>query len=147
MDKLSIVELFNLSKLPKAEWTHEAHLLVGVWYLKTYNFEDAICRLREKIILLNLFHGTENHQSSGYHETLTLFWLKVIQIYINMNTEKGIEELSANFLSSRLSDRKLPFLFYDKDELLSPSCRAVYKEAQVELNVFTIQRLLNDSLL
>ena len=146
MERLNIVELFNQSKLPKPEWTHEAHLLVGIWYLKTYNFEDAICRLREKIILLNLFHGTVNHQSSGYHETLTLFWLKIIQIYININAENGIEELSANFLSSRLSDRELPFLFYDKDELLSPSCRAVYKEAQVELNVVTIQTLLRDSL-
>jgi hypothetical protein len=144
--QINIIERFNQTSLPKAEWTHDAHLLVGIWYLKKFSFEDAVCRLREKIILLNVFHGTENHQGSGYHETLTLFWLKVIQIYIDLHTEKGIETLSNDFLGSSLSDRGLPFIFYPKDKVLSPSYRAVYHEPDTALSMLTITDLLRNAL-
>lgn len=42
---LSIVERFNSTTLPKSEWTHEAHCIVALWYLSTYEYYDAVCRI------------------------------------------------------------------------------------------------------
>jgi hypothetical protein len=134
-----LIEKFDQRTLPKSEWTHEAHLTVALWYIHTYEFDDAVCRLKLGIILLNNFHGTENTKDSGYHETLTIFWAQVISIYLRLNTSKDIEGLTANFLKSALASRSLPFKFYGKRELLSSNFRAIYKEPTLEkLTLMTI---------
>ena len=127
-----IVDQFVQSSLPKNEWTQQAHLTVAIWHLKNYSFDDAVCRLRSGIILLNKFHGTENNYKSGYHETLTIFWCKVISCYIEINPGKNIEELISGFLSSKLAARELPFNFYVKEEVLSSAFRAVYHEPTLQ---------------
>ena len=101
-------------------------------YLHTYEFDDAVCRLRSGIILLNSVHGTENTERSGYHDTLTIFWAKVISIYIELNPLNSLKELNENFFKSALADKELPFDFYWKEEILSSAYRAVYHEPTLE---------------
>ena len=129
-----LIEKFNTSTLPKSDWTHHAHLTVALWYVDNYEFDDAICRLRSGIILLNKFNDTENTDRSGYHETLTIFWAKVISIYIQLNPLSSLKELHENLLKSTVADKELPFQFYLKREIRSPAYRAVYHEP-------TLQRL------
>jgi len=128
-----IIEQFNASSLSKSEWTHSAHLMVAFWHIKNYNFNDAICQLRSKIILLNHFHGTANNGHSGYHETLTIFWGKVIALYLKNNSTYSFEESVNHFLTSSLASKNYPFDFYKKEELLSPEYRAVYHEPSLHL--------------
>ena len=140
----SLIEKFNQTTLPKSEWTHKAHLTVALWYLYTYEFDDAVCRLKSGIILLNKFHGTENTQKSGYHETLTIFWMKVISIYIELNPSYNHEVLTNNFLNSALVNKEFPFDFYLKKEILSPAFRAIYHEPTLEkLNSEVIRKILS----
>lgn len=126
-----LIEKFNQAIIPKSEWTHQSHLTVALWYLYTYEFDDAVCRLRSGIVLLNNFHGTENTDRSGYHETLTIFWAKLISMYIKLNPASKLEELTDKFLSSALADRDLPFRFYAKEEIFSSAYRAVYHEPTI----------------
>jgi len=139
-----LIEKFNKTTLPKSEWTHHAHLTVALWYVDNYEFYDAICRLRSGIVLLNKFHGTDNTDRSGYHETLTIFWAKVISIYIELNPLNSLKELHENLLRSTVANRELPFEFYLKEEILSPAYRAVYHEPTLQkLDVDTIHVTLN----
>lgn len=108
---LSLIEKFNQHILPKEEWTHEAHLRVALWYIHTYELDDAVCRLKAGIILLNHFHGTENTNRSGYHETLTIFWANVIWMYGKLNVSKNKQEITEGFLNSTLAGKELPFKF------------------------------------
>ncbi|MBK9249165.1 MAG: hypothetical protein IPM69_13890 [Ignavibacteria bacterium] len=142
----SIVNQFNSATLPKSEWTHEAHCIVALWYLSTYEFYDAVCRIKSGIITLNNAQQTANTSSSGYHETITLFWSKVIEIYIGMNKQAGLEELTNGFFQSQLADRELPFEFYDKDYLLGAQLRCMYypPDSQ-EINEHTLQAILQNS--
>lgn len=126
-----LIQQFNLSTLSKAEWTHEAHLLVALWHIKHYGLADAICQLRSKIILLNHFHGTANNKQSGYNETLTVFWSQVIDKYLKENSG-SFEELVNRFLVSASASKTFPFEFYKKEELLSPDYRAVYHKATIK---------------
>lgn len=143
-DLAQLLAEFRTQTLSKAAWTHEAHLCVGLCYVKQYSMEDAICRLRAGIILLNDAHGTENTENSGYHETLTIFWAKVIFIYIEMHPDMSIEELPQHFLKTRLARRDFPFEFYERESLLSSAYRAAYRAPERKiLNRHAIQHYLD----
>ena len=93
---------------------------------------------------MNKFHGTENTDRSGYHETLTIFWAKVISIYIELNPLIGLKELHEKLLKSTVADKELPFHFYLKREVLSSAYRAVYHEPTLEkLNSEALREILN----
>ena len=72
------IHQFERGTLPKATWTHAAHLAVGAWYLASFPEEVAIERMRKGIRHYNECVGTRNTADSGYHQTLTLFWLGII---------------------------------------------------------------------
>jgi len=120
-----LVYKFKERSLPKAEWTHEAHLTVAIWHMSNDDFFEAICQLKSGIILLNASHQTENTSKSGYHETLTIFWSKVIFLFIKANANLPIEHLVNKFLNSEFADKTLPYKFYQKDDLFSAMARSI----------------------
>jgi hypothetical protein len=140
-----LVTSFNNRTLSKNEWTHESHLIVAVCFLSTYDFFEAVCRLKSGIILLNNSHLTQNTSNGGYHETLTIFWSKVISTYIKLSGETPIEHLVNNFLNSSLADRQLPFKFYEKEKLLSTDYRTIYNmEDKRTIDELTIKSILTE---
>lgn len=140
-----LAEKFRNQTLLKEEWTHHSHLIVALWFVSKYDFYEAVCRLKSGIIQLNAFHKTENTSSSGYHETLTIFWAKIIHLYISSNQQLPLVSLVNNFLNSGLSSRSLPFEFYDKNELLSSEYRCIYGEPKLkEINKSEIESILNN---
>jgi len=70
---------FERGTWPKSAWNHAAHLAVAACYLIEYPDEDAASRMRRGIVHYNQCVGTVNSNHSGYHETLTLFWLAVVK--------------------------------------------------------------------
>ena len=40
------VERFEACTLPKAEWTHQAHLLIALWYLSRRGPDEALTIVR-----------------------------------------------------------------------------------------------------
>lgn len=81
-DILDLVKRFEEKTLPAHEWTHTAHLIVGFYYLKNYTWEEAQARLRASIIAYNEAVGITNSPTSGYHETITFFWLHFLKRFL-----------------------------------------------------------------
>jgi len=54
--------------LPCPEWTHQAHLTVGLWHAREYPPAEALDRVRAGIQRYNLACGVENTTTRGYHE-------------------------------------------------------------------------------
>lgn len=121
-----LMQAFQTHVLPKNEWTHNAHLAAAIWFLRTYGLDEATCRLKSNIMSYNLSVGGKNDGSNGYHETLTIFWLEVANYFVVQNSALSLKDCTNAFLSSPLADRALPFLFYDKNELLATPARARY---------------------
>lgn len=119
-----LVDDFNKKTLSKELWTHEAHLTTAIWHLKHYDIDEATCLLKSGIISYNLSVGGINNGTRGYHETLTIFWIIVIDYYVRINQTKSLLETCNSFLKCSLVDKTLPFVFYEKDKLLSSSARA-----------------------
>jgi hypothetical protein len=119
-----LVKRFEDRTLPKSEWTHAAHLTVGLHYCVHHAFGVAKNLMSDGIYWLNDSHGTANTENSGYHETLTVFWLRQVADFIKANdTETDIAAV-ANKLVTELSDRNLPLKIYSRELLFSPAARA-----------------------
>jgi hypothetical protein len=56
-------------RLPKAEWTHEAHFAAALWLLR--HRDDVPAIMPDLIRAYNESVGTMNTDTTGYHETIT----------------------------------------------------------------------------
>ena len=131
---LTIVQRFISCTLPKAEWTHEAHLITCLWHLENYDQLESICLLRSRIITYNHSVGGQNTRTGGYHETLTQFYVKIIEQFLK-NLDKPnltFEEKCEKLLSSEIAEREYPLKYYTKELLYSLTCRATWVEPDLQ---------------
>jgi len=142
-----LAERFIDKTLPKEEWTHEAHLTVAAWHLKQYDFYEALCFMRSGIISYNLSVGGTNTSSKGYHETMTVFWMKLIDSFIRLNKERSLLDTCNKFLSSGLAKRDAPFHFYQRETILSTEARSLYIEPdKISVNERTVSHSLESKI-
>ena len=125
---LQLVQGFQSRTLDKTHWTHQAHQVAAIWYLVNYEADDALCRIRSGIIAYNLASGGENTGQNGYHETITIFWWRLIDLFIEKHRGLSFDELCTLFLQSAYCDRSAPLSFYSKERLLSSTARSRYLE-------------------
>lgn len=83
---------FEEGSYPKAEWTHRAHVIMAAAYLSRMSPEQALPVIRERIKAYNLAQGGENTETSGYHESLTVFWIAVVSRFLG-GLDAGIVRL------------------------------------------------------
>lgn len=117
---------FELKLLPKDQLTHEAHLTVGLHYLYHHDFFEALCLMKAAIITYNEAVGTPNSGDSGYHETLTAFWLRVLEKFLKGRREESLLALCNDFLSNPSAAKDLPLRYYDRERLFSVEARATW---------------------
>src|SRR5262249_47095927 len=95
----SFVAAFESGQLPKARWTHGAHLAIAFWYLRRLEQPLAAKQIRAGIRHYNDAKGAPNTDHSGYHETLTEFWIRVVSKFIaNAGYERSEVELVSELL-------------------------------------------------
>jgi hypothetical protein len=112
--------------LPRAEWTHEAHLSVGAWHVHHHGPEAALPLLRARIRDLNDRHGTVNSATSGYHETITAAYVRLIADFLAAAAPAELEPQVAALLASPLAERAALFRYWSRERLLSPEARAAW---------------------
>jgi hypothetical protein len=74
----AFIEGFEQGTFPKANWTHQAHVVMAAYYLTGHPVPDATRTIRARIPAYNVAQGGQNTDDSGYHETLTIFWIWVV---------------------------------------------------------------------
>jgi carbonic anhydrase len=124
----NVVRQFKDKTLPKEQWTHEAHFVVGLWHV-IHEPETALDTMRDAIRAYNEAVGGRNTATEGYHETLTVFYMKSLAHFAQ---EHGITAFSVenvdNLLKSHIVDRKYPLRFYAKPRLFSVQARQEWLE-------------------
>ena len=127
-----LIEGFENGSWLAAEWTHQAHLALGIWYLSKHDLSDATKLIRDGIKNYNEATGGQNTDTSGYHETITLFYIWYIKKYLtNIDPDRSLIELTNHFLELH-GDKKLPFEFYSKDLLMSVEARRDWVEPDLK---------------
>lgn len=130
IDKL--LTAFQSATLPRSEWNHEAHLIVALWYLQNYPETQAINRIRYGIQRYNRLSGIKTTKDNGYHETLTLFWIKMVISYLLITDKPRFFEPTAMSLIEKLGDVYLPFKYYSRKRLLSWEARISWIEPDLK---------------
>ena len=114
--------------LQKPEWTHHAHLRAGLWHVLHHGPFDALDLLRERIRAYNDAVGTANTDSSGYHETLTRFYVVVIDRFVSTADRSLDLDALAEQLIAAYGDRRLPLHHYSEARLFSAVARRAWIE-------------------
>jgi hypothetical protein len=128
----NLVERFFACTLPREEWTHQAHLVVGIWCIDQYGAGETLSRLRAGIRRLNDSHGTLNSPRGGYHETVTRAYVQLLSEFsehcgIAMSLKERVECL----LGSVLSDKDILLKFYSRQTLISTAARVYWVEPDI----------------
>ena len=123
-----LVARFRDCSLPCTEWTHAAHLTVGLWHARAFPPAEALDRVRVGIKRYNVACGTENTTTRGYHETLTRFYMTVIGNFLMAAEDRNDLLDLANNLIARLGHRELPLAYYSRERLMSSEARANWVE-------------------
>jgi hypothetical protein len=76
------VEAWKSGKLPKAEWTHAAHIAMAAYFAFDHAADATFAIMKAGILYHNASVGTPNTEDNGYHETLTRFWAGEIAAFV-----------------------------------------------------------------
>lgn len=129
---LALVRRFEDCTLPRGEWTHAAHLTVALWHLLQFEWPVAVARVRAGIRRYNAAHGIRQTPTGGYHETLTLFWLRRVRAFLEAGRNEGRALVHlANELAAT-ADRNLPLEYYTRERLFSTEARAGWVEPDLK---------------
>jgi hypothetical protein len=127
-----LISAFESCSLPRESWNHQAHLTVGLWYLVRHEKREATALIRRNIQKYNRAHGIVKTKTSGYHETITLFFIRVVSKYLSEAcTNNSIVEL-LNGLIDSYGDKNLPLVYYSKERLMSCEARTRWLEPDLK---------------
>jgi hypothetical protein len=128
----NLIAAFNNCTLPRCEWHHVAHLTVALWYLSQYKEQEAINRLRQGIQQYNAAVGIKTTKESGYHATITLFWIQIVHHYLLAAVARNSLLELANGLIQTYGDKNLPLKYYSRDLLMSWEARSHWIEPDLK---------------
>ncbi len=109
--------------LPRSRWNHAGHLVVGLVYLERYPRPEALRRLRSAIRGYNEATGGSNTETSGYHETLTRWFLESIDAWRRTTPGRDLTARVEALLAGPLADANAPLRYYRPEVLCSTEAR------------------------
>ncbi|MEO1056634.1 MAG: hypothetical protein AAFY28_06930 [Actinomycetota bacterium] len=123
-DATHILCHFGDHTLPKAEWTHDAHLAACWAVVATTSAPDALGFLRNAIRSYNEATGVANTPTSGYHETLTAYFVYTVA---------GLQADSVDaVLAAPRCRRDAPLRHWSRSRLFSECARSMWVEPDLE---------------
>ena len=115
-----LVRAFETCEIHPAEFKHYQHLAVALWYLRQLPYEAATEKMRGGIQRLAAAYG-----KTGYHETITIFWLKVVQGFLaDANAQEPFFEL-ANKLAGKYGQKNLISDYYSEERFPAQAKREI----------------------
>lgn len=127
MTDAEFLAAFENCTLPFAEWRHRAHLKVAYLYLRQWPFEQALEKVRQNIKRYNAATNTPEELERGYHETITVAWLRLVHFALS---EYGPAASADEFLERepQLLNKKGLLFFYSRDRIISWRAKAEFIE-------------------
>ena len=110
--------------LPRADWTHEAHLAATTYLLTRRPDIDLDMQLPGIIRRYNDSVGGVNDDTQGYHETITRLFLHGVRLFLaGSDADSLLHETVNELLFSPMSRRDWPLSFYSAERLFSVEAR------------------------
>lgn len=118
-----VVRAFEACTVAPEAFSHRAHLTVALWYLAHASASEATERMRRGLQRFITHHGKQ-----GYHETITLFWLKLVRHFLDQAAaNRPLPEL-ANELLARFGDSQFLFAHYSRELVHTATAKTTWVE-------------------
>ena len=122
-----LVRGFEDLTLPPQEFDHAGHLTVALWYLARRGETEASERMRGGLRKFAAYHG-----SNLYHETITLFWLRVVSAFLRREgAGRALHEV-ANLLAASRADKRLVFDYYSPELIGTDEAKSSWVEPDLK---------------
>jgi hypothetical protein len=125
-----VVRGFEDCETQPADFTHAAHLTVALWYLNSLGMPEATIKMRT-----HLLRFLNHYKEQCYNETITIFWLRVVQSFMKAAPAAGEEGMKgrfvtemANELTATYNDSRLIYDYYSKELLSTQAAKADFVE-------------------
>jgi hypothetical protein len=127
----TLVESFEACSFHPSEFRHYQHLTVALWYVRQFPFDDAVTKMTSGIRRL-----AETYGKMGYHETITLFWLKLVADFVARERVDSSLAKTANRLIAEYNNKKLIYDYYSPELIESDHAKAVWAEPDLKKLVY-----------
>lgn len=118
--------------LPRAAWTHEAHLAACTWIARDRPEIKPARDMAGIISSYNVAVGGVNDDRQGYHETITQIYIAAVEAHLaHVGPLMPLHEAVNSLLLSPRGRRDLPLRFYSKDLLFSVAARCAFVQPDV----------------
>jgi hypothetical protein len=121
---VALLDAFHRGVLPRSAWNHRAHLTVALSFARSHSAPDALVAMRQAIRRYNVAVGIEDTPQSGYHETLTVFFMQVLTLHVTRHPAPASPVDDVNALVAEWGRHDLPLLYYSRERLFSDQARA-----------------------
>ncbi|WP_010186402.1 hypothetical protein [Sphingomonas sp. PAMC 26605] len=113
--------------LPRADWTHEAHLAATIWLVRERPEIDIDAQIATIISRYNAAVGGVNDDSQGYHDTITRAYLAGVRAHLAARDPgEPLAECVNALLASPAGQRDWPLRFYTRDRLFCVAARRAF---------------------
>jgi len=119
---------FETCNLDKSEWTHAAHVAAAASYLHSSSYDEVLPLIRTRIRAFNLSVGGQNTPTSGYHETLTRFWLRIVEALLHEHQPATSLEAARLAVATYGEQRALHQDYYSVDVVKDSAARLGWRE-------------------
>ncbi len=121
---------FEMCTWPLEHWHHRQHIKAAYLYLRRWPFDEAMDRIRQRIKSYNAAHYLPDLLDSGYHETMTQAWMRLVHLTLS---EYGPAENADAFYerSPQLWQKKILRLFYSREVFVTARAKAEFVEADL----------------
>lgn len=128
---LDLVRSFENATILRDDWKHADHLVVALYYLTRHDLDEAYEKMRSGILnLLENGFKVDLGKEMPYHETITLFWMRVVAVFNSEANGSSLLE-KANAVAYRW-DKDYPLKFYTRDRLFSDEARSGFVEPDLD---------------
>lgn len=119
---------FETGALSRTEWTHGAHVAAAASYLFGSDADTVLPVMRQRISAFNLAVGGANTPTSGYHETLTRFWLVIVEDYLR-RSDPGSRLEAARLAVAEFGEKRAFHIHYYSGNIVQDTeARSQWKE-------------------
>jgi hypothetical protein len=104
-----------------------------------YSELEATNYIRNGIKQYNHAIGIKTTKDSGYHETITLFWIEIVRRYLSVAIANGSFVDIANGLIDSCANPHLPLEYYSRELLMSWDARKSW--VKPDLKPLTLEKV------
>ena len=124
---IDLVRRFESCEINPADFRHYQHLTVALWYVMHFPYDIASDKIRAGIKKLAAAYG-----KTGYHETMTLFWLLIVRDFAAVSSSSESTCDLANRLVMSCTGKDLIKEYYSEELLATVEAKDRWVEPDLK---------------